>query len=125
MNRSFATSRFLFYPLQPSVLPEEQAPGLATGMSRTIAASVFQMNRRRHAPTVNSVGRIASLMCALRNTKALASPCQHFRHEGQGIQLPILIQCREYFFRRTNFDEIANFEFRTIFHQMGVLVICS
>ena len=57
------------YPLQPALVPEEQAPGITVGMRFSVTPYIHQMNSIADAPHIPRQNVVAGLVRALEPLK--------------------------------------------------------
>src|SRR5438270_13816207 len=95
------------YPLQPALVPEEQAPGITVGMRFSVTPYIHQMNSIADAPHIPRQYVVAGLVRALEYPKSLPPIGKNFRHERHVVKGPVGILCCENFFLAAHFDNFA------------------
>jgi len=67
---------------------------LAACISLAVAAVIEVDASRQASADVMATHRVTGLVCSLINLEALAAILKHLRHEGESVELSILIKCR-------------------------------
>src|SRR2546423_8137525 len=95
------------YPLQPALVPEEQASGITVGMRFSVTPYIHQMNSIADAPHIPRQNVVAGLVRALEYPESLPAIGKHFRHERHVVKRPVGIQCCQDFFLAAHLDNFA------------------
>ncbi len=77
----------LRHPLEPCLLPIDEAARLAAAVRLAVAAHPLQVDGVAHAVHTCRADRVAQLHRQLVHPKPPAAELQHLRHEGQRLQL--------------------------------------
>jgi hypothetical protein len=80
---------------EPDLLPDRLAKGLASPVLRAITSIAFKDDRPRHAAQAGPIDEVVDLVHALQDGEFTPAAGGHLRHEGQRVETPIPIQCRE------------------------------
>jgi hypothetical protein len=97
-------------PLEPNLLPEEQASSL-TAPIRLAIASELQMDRVRKPPTAYRVNGITGLVCAFVNSKSLSAKFKHLRHKRKTLQATPFVEGPQDLIPASNFHPVSRPQF--------------
>ena len=98
----------LVHPLQPGVLPVEQAARLTTPVGGPVAAQVFEVDCVLHLPELPPFDGVAGLVRARAHPEALPAVVEHLGHEGQRVELSIGVERGEDLLLTPNLDDVAD-----------------
>jgi hypothetical protein len=93
-------------PLEPNLLPEEQASNL-TAPIRLAIASELQMDRVRKPPTAYRVNGITGLVGALVNSKSPSAKFKHLRHKRKTLKATPFVEGPQDLIPASNFHPVS------------------
>src|SRR4029453_4479984 len=99
-------------PLEPALLPEDQAAGLAAPVGAAVAADTLQVHGPLHAVHAAVLDLVAGLEGPLGDPQPLAGELQHLGHERQRVQPAPLVESGQDLAWGPELDQVAALEVR-------------
>src|SRR5579862_4838563 len=103
-----------FRPLEPGLVPKDQAARLASTVRRSIAAQPFEVHRVFHPANAPGCDVVAGFVRALENAESPPAVLHHLGHEGQTVQAAATVKGGENFALAANFDPVAGFQIQRL-----------
>ena len=108
-------------PLQPGLLPVDEAAGLTPSMGLTVAAHALEVDGMPHPVHAGPVDGVAQLQGELPDPEPMAAELQHLGHERQVLQLAVLVQRREDLRLAPHLDQFADAQVEDVGSEDGLV----
>jgi hypothetical protein len=93
--------------LEPRLLPDQEAFGLAATVGRSVAAEVLEVDGIAHPTSARLGNRVAQLLGPLRDHQLPTGKGKHLRHEREPVERAVVVQRRKDLLGGAQDDAIA------------------
>ena len=108
-------------PLQPGLLPVDEAAGLTPSMGLAIAAHALEVDGMLHPIHAGPIDGVAQLQGELPDPEPLAAELQHLGHERQFLQFAVLVQRRKDLGFAPHLDQLADAQVEDVGSEDGLV----